>query len=48
MSVYRPKYRDPKKIDDFRFNHRFDRRAAVINWLLEAALKPKLPPTAGV
>jgi hypothetical protein len=31
MSVYRPKYRDPKKLYDFRFKHRFDHRAAAIN-----------------
>ena len=47
MAVYRPKYRDPKNVDDFRFKHRLDHPAAMINWLLEAAVKGKLPPMAG-
>ncbi len=33
-----------KKLDDFRFKHRFDSRAAAIKWLLDAALKAKLAP----
>lgn len=34
-----------KRIDDFRFKHRFDSRAAAIKWLLDASLKAKLAPT---
>jgi len=33
-----------KKVDDFRFKHRFDSRAAAVKWLLEAALKSGLKP----
>ena len=33
-----------KRIDDFRFKHRFQTRAAVIRWLLDAALRVKLTP----
>jgi metal-responsive CopG/Arc/MetJ family transcriptional regulator len=33
-----------KRLDDFRFKHRFDSRSAVARWLLEAALKAKLAP----
>jgi metal-responsive CopG/Arc/MetJ family transcriptional regulator len=33
-----------KKVDEFRFRHRFQSRAAAIKWLLEAALKAKLAP----
>ena len=33
-----------KKLDDFRFKHRFESRAAAIRWLVEAALKAKLTP----
>lgn len=33
-----------KRLDDFRFKHRFDSRAAAIKWLLEAALKAGLKP----
>lgn len=33
-----------KKVDDFRYKHRFPTRAAAIKWLLEAALKAGLRP----
>ena len=33
-----------RRLDDFRFRHRFKSRAAAIKWLLEAALKAKLVP----
>ena len=33
-----------KRLDDYRFKHRFDSRAAAIKWLLDAALKAKLAP----
>ncbi|MEX2264115.1 MAG: hypothetical protein WD696_19330 [Bryobacteraceae bacterium] len=33
-----------KRVDDFRFKHRFDSRAAAIKWLLKAALDAKLMP----
>ncbi len=36
-----------KRLDDYRFKHRFDSRAAAIKWLLEAALKAKLAPKDG-
>jgi transposase len=36
-----------KRLDDFRFKHRFDSRAAAIKWLLDAALKAKLAPKEG-
>ena len=38
-----------KRLDDYRFKHRFESRAAAIKWLLDAALKAKLAPdkTAG-
>ena len=36
-----------KKLDDFRYKHRFPTRAAAIKWLLEAALKAKLAPEKG-
>lgn len=32
------------RLDDFRFKHRFESRAAAIKWLLEAALKAGLRP----
>ena len=44
MAVYRPKYRDPKNLVDFRFKHRFASRTEGIRWLIEAALKAKLAP----
>jgi hypothetical protein len=33
-----------KRLDDFRFKHRFDSRAAAIKWLLDWALKQKPTP----
>jgi hypothetical protein len=34
-----------KRVDDFRFKHRFPTRAAAIKWLLDWALNQKpLPP----
>jgi metal-responsive CopG/Arc/MetJ family transcriptional regulator len=33
-----------KRIDDFRFKHRFDNRTDAIRWLLQAALDAKLAP----
>ena len=34
-----------KRLDDFRFKHRFPSRAAAIKWLLDWALKQKpVPP----
>ena len=36
-----------KRVDDFRFKHRFQTRAAAIKWLLDAALKAKLAPEKG-
>jgi metal-responsive CopG/Arc/MetJ family transcriptional regulator len=33
-----------KKIDDFRFENRFESRAAAIKWLLEEALKRGIKP----
>jgi hypothetical protein len=36
-----------KRVDDFRFKHRFLTRAAAIKWLLDAALKAKLTPEKG-
>jgi hypothetical protein len=35
-----------KRIDDFRFKHRFDSRAAAIKWLLDWALGQKPTPKA--
>jgi len=36
-----------RRLDDFRFKHRFQTRAAAIKWLLDAALKAKLAPEKG-
>jgi hypothetical protein len=33
-----------KRIDDFRFKHRFESRAAAIKWLLDWALSQKPTP----
>ncbi len=33
-----------KRLDEFRFRHRFESRAAAIKWLLKAALDSKLVP----
>ena len=33
-----------KRIDEFRFKHRFESRAGAIKWLLKAALDAKLVP----
>ena len=33
-----------KRLDDFRFRHRFQSRAAAIKWLLDWALKQKPAP----
>ena len=33
-----------KRVDDFRFKHRFDSRAAAIKWLLAYALDQKPKP----
>jgi hypothetical protein len=33
-----------KRLDDFRFKHRFETRTAAIKWLLDAALKAKMAP----
>ena len=35
-----------KRLDDFRFKHRFDSRAGAIKWLLDWALKQNAKPTA--
>jgi hypothetical protein len=35
-----------KRIDDFRFKHRFESRAAAIKWLLDWALSQKPTPKA--
>jgi hypothetical protein len=35
-----------KRIDDFRFKHRFESRAAAIKWLLDWALGQKPTPKA--
>lgn len=36
-----------KRLDDFRFKHRFDSRAAAIKWLLAWALDQKPAPPKG-
>ena len=36
-----------QRLDDFRFQYRFETRAAAIKWLLEAALDKGLHPTVG-
>jgi hypothetical protein len=36
-----------KRVDDFRYKHRFPTRAAAIKWLLSAALDAKLAPPKG-
>jgi hypothetical protein len=36
-----------KRIDDFRYQHRFPTRAAAIKWLLEQALKHLYRPATG-
>jgi hypothetical protein len=33
-----------KRLDDFRFKHRFNTRAAAIKWLLDWALRQKPAP----
>ena len=33
-----------KRLDDFRFKHRFASRTEAIRWLLKAALEAKLAP----
>jgi hypothetical protein len=33
-----------KRIDDFRFKHRFQTRAAAVKWLLDWALRQKPKP----
>ena len=33
-----------KRVDDWRYKHRFPTRAAAIKWLLKAALDAKLTP----
>lgn len=33
-----------KRLDDFRFKHRFESRAAAIKWLLEWAMRQKPAP----
>jgi hypothetical protein len=33
-----------KRLDDYRYKHRFPSRAAAIKWLLDAAMKAKLAP----
>ena len=33
-----------KRVDDFRFRHRFQSRAAAIKWLIDWALKQKPTP----
>lgn len=35
-----------KRVDDFRFKHRFDSRAAAIKWLLAWALQQNPKPLA--
>jgi len=35
-----------KRLDDFKFKHRFDSRTDVIRWLLEWALKQNPKPPA--
>jgi metal-responsive CopG/Arc/MetJ family transcriptional regulator len=36
-----------KRVDDFRFKHRFPSRTEAIRWMLEAAMKAKLAPKEG-
>lgn len=36
-----------RRIDDFRFKHRFDTRAAAVKWLLAWALDQKPAPEKG-
>jgi hypothetical protein len=36
-----------KRLDDFRFKHRFASRAAAIKWLLDWALSQKPAPAKG-
>jgi hypothetical protein len=36
-----------KRVDDFRFKHRFPTRAAAIKWLLDWALNQKPAPPKG-
>jgi hypothetical protein len=36
-----------KRLDEFRFKHRFESRAAAIKWLLDWALDQKPKPAAG-
>jgi len=33
-----------KRLDDYRFKHRFPSRTEAVRWLLDAALKAKLAP----
>jgi hypothetical protein len=35
-----------KRVDDFRFEHRFPSRADAMRWLMDAALKAGLKPSA--
>jgi hypothetical protein len=36
-----------KRIDDFRFQHRFESRTEAIRWLIQAALDKRLKPAKG-
>jgi metal-responsive CopG/Arc/MetJ family transcriptional regulator len=36
-----------KRIDNFRFQHRFDSRTEAIRWLIQAALDKRLKPAKG-
>ncbi len=36
-----------KRIDDYRFKHRFESRAAAMRWLMVAAMDAKLVPKEG-
>ena len=35
-----------KRLEDFRFENRFQTRTAVVRWLIQAALDKKLTPKA--
>jgi hypothetical protein len=36
-----------KRVDDFRFKHRFESRTEAVRWLIKAALDAKLAPKGG-
>jgi metal-responsive CopG/Arc/MetJ family transcriptional regulator len=37
-----------KRLDDFRFRHRFESRSEAVRWLMKAALEAKLRPEGGI